>query len=207
MTQRMAMDGLLARLARRGLPDGETAVRALRATLAVLGERLVDDEAAALAEVLPAELAPAVENVEYDSDFGSADLYDRVRHRELTTPGDAKEHAEMIIGALGEFLDDDLRARLARALPLQVAEVLLGRPVDQEPPPHGMPPRAAKASTLATGRAGSRHPLCDASAAAAVGQTHSVACNPWPHDDTKLSSSRGLTQERLHETLADSRRR
>lgn len=204
MIRRMTLDGLLERLARRGLPDRETAHRALRATLAVLGERLVDDEAAALAEVLPAELARVVENAEYDADFGSADLYERVRCREMTTAGDAKEHASIILGALGELLDDDVRARLARALPLQVAEVLLGRPAGEAPPPHWMPPRAEKAATLATGRAGSRHPLCDASAAA--GQTHSVACNPSPHGDTKLSTSRGLTQERLHESLADSRR-
>lgn len=201
MTERMTLDRLLERLARRGLPDGETARHALRATLAVLGERLVDGEAAALAAVLPAELAPVVENAEYDADFGSADLYDRVRRRELTTAGDAKEHAEMIVGALEDCLDGDLRTRLARALPRQVAEVLLGRPAGDEPPAHRIAPRAEKAATLATGRGGSRHPLCEASAPA--GQTHSVAGNPSPHEDTKLSSSTGLTQERLHETLAD----
>ncbi len=204
MSERMTFDGLLERLARRGLPDRETAKRALRATLAVLGERLVDDEAAALAELLPAELAPAVDNVEYDADFGSADLYERVGRRELTAAGAAKEHAEMVLGALGDFLDDDLRTRLARALPRQVGEVLLGRPAWDEPPPHGMPARAETVTTLAMGRIGSRHPLSEATAPA--GQTHSVACNPSPHDDTKLSTSSGLTQERLHESLADSRR-
>ena len=64
--------------------------------------------------------------------------------------------------------------------------------------------RAEKVATLATGRAGSAHPLCDASAPA--GQTHSVACNPSPHADTKLSTSSGLTQDRLRETLAEGRR-
>ena len=204
MSERMTLDGLLERLARRGLPDRETAKRALRATLAVLGERLVDDEAAALAALLPAELAPAVGNVEYDADFGSADLYERVGRRELTAAGAAKEHAEMVLGALGDCLDDDLRTRLARALPRQVGEVLLGRPAWDEPPPHGTPARAETVATLAMGRTGSRHPLCDATAPA--GQAHSVASNPSPHDATKLSTSRGLTQERLHESLADSRR-
>ena len=204
MTGRMTLDGLLDRVARRGLTDGETAHRALRATLAVLGERLVDDEAAALADVLPAELAPTVENVEYDADFGSADLYDRVRRREMTTAGDAKEHVEMIVGALGDCLGADLRTRLARALPRQVAEVLLGRPAGDDPPSHRIAPLPENAATLATGRGGSRHPLCEASATA--GQTHSVVCNPSPHDETKLSTSTGLTQERLHETLAAARR-
>ena len=205
MSARMTLDDLLERFARRGLPDSETAMRAVRSTLAVLGERLVDDEAAALAGVLPAELATSLERVEYDADFGSADLYERVGRRELTTAGDAKEHAEIVIGALGELLDDDLRMRLARALPRQVGAVLLGRPAFGEPPPHRMPSRAPTApTTLAMGCSGSRHPLCEATAPA--GQTHSVACNPSPHDGTKLSTSRGLTQERLHESLADSRR-
>jgi hypothetical protein len=33
--------------------------------------------------------------------------------------------------------------------------------------------------------------------------SHSVAANDNPHGDTKLSSSRGTTQEREHETLAE----
>jgi hypothetical protein len=33
----------------------------------------------------------------------------------------------------------------------------------------------------------------------------SVARSDAPHEDTKLSSARGTTQERLHETLAEGR--
>jgi hypothetical protein len=33
--------------------------------------------------------------------------------------------------------------------------------------------------------------------------SHSVAANDNPHGETKLSSSRGTTQEREHETLAE----
>ena len=129
-------EALLERSTQRGLSDGETARRTLRATLAVLGQRLVDDEAAALADVLPSEMASAVENVEYDADFDSADFYERVARRTLTPAGNARELAEIVIGALGECLDEDLRVRLARALLLQIAAVLLGRQRGESPPPH-----------------------------------------------------------------------
>ncbi|HLM72216.1 MAG TPA: hypothetical protein VK459_05985 [Polyangiaceae bacterium] len=48
---------------------------------------------------------------------------------------------------------------------------------------------------------GSGHPLSEARFEPA--HTHSVARSDNPHEDTKLSSSRGLTQERLEDTLAE----
>ena len=160
MSARITLKALVERFTRRGLPDGETARRVLRATLAVLGERLVDDEATALADALPAEVAPVVENVEYDADFGSADFYERVARRTLTPAGDAKELAEMIVGALGDCLDHDLRTRLARALPRQVVEVLLlGRERDDAPAPYGMRRRALEVATLARRSPRARDPL------------------------------------------------
>jgi hypothetical protein len=54
--------------------------------------------------------------------------------------------------------------------------------------------------TLSEGKPGSRHPLSEARLDRA--QSNSVARADEPHADTKLSSARGLTQERLHETLA-----
>jgi hypothetical protein len=47
------------------------------------------------------------------------------------------------------------------------------------------------------------HPLSEA--APTAGQTHSVARNPSPHEETKLSAAKGLTQERLYETLGSGR--
>jgi uncharacterized protein (DUF2267 family) len=207
---RPSMEDLLERLARRGLEDAELAARALRATLAVLGERLVDDEATALVEVLPPELGRLVENVEYDTDFSSAELYHRVARRERTTDARAKEVAEIVIAALGESMDDDHQVRLARALPDGISDLLLGRPERPrgEPPPYGTGTstrrREKTSRTLATGRPGSEHPLSEAPPPS--GHAHSVARNPVPHSDTNLSTSSGLTQERLHETLAEARR-
>jgi hypothetical protein len=54
--------------------------------------------------------------------------------------------------------------------------------------------------TLAEGRPGSRRPLAEARPPA--GQADSVARTDNPHGDTKLSSARGLTQEREKESIA-----
>jgi uncharacterized protein (DUF2267 family) len=123
----VTMETLLAVMARRGLPDAAAAARALRATLHVLGECFVDDEALALAEVLPEELARIVDNVEYDGARGTADLYDRVGVYAHTSAPRATEHAQIVLAALGELIDHERRSRFARALPDQAAEVLLGR--------------------------------------------------------------------------------
>jgi hypothetical protein len=54
--------------------------------------------------------------------------------------------------------------------------------------------------TLATGRPGSQHPVSEAHPETA--QERSVVNAENPHAETKLSSSRGTTQERRAETLA-----
>lgn len=200
---RIRKDVLLENLARRGLEDEVTALHALRSTLAVLGERLVDDEAEALAAVLPQDIARSIEDVDYDTDFNTAELFERVRRREHSTPARSKESAEIVLSALGECLSRDRRVRIARALPERAAELLLGDRELGEPPPHGIAPRAPRIATLASARPGSTHPLSES--APPGGQAHSVARNPSPHADTKLSTAKGLTQEQLDETLGAGR--
>lgn len=182
-----------------GLPDEGTARRALRVTLAVLGERLTDDEACALASRLPKTLAAALDDAEYDGDFDAAEFYERVRRREGATPGFAHEDADVALRAIGTVLDTDLQTRLLRALPDGIARHLVPRPVGT-PPPHVPPSAGPAVTTLGSGRPGSRHPVAEAAVERA--QTHSVVRATEPHADTKLSSSHGTTQERLGETLA-----
>jgi len=202
MTPRISMAAVLDRLAEQGLQD-EAARRSLYATVAVLGERLVDDEARALAEALPGELAESIEGVEYDSDFSTEELFERVRRRMHTTPARAREDAEIVLAALGDFMSQDRRRRIAHGLPEQAAEIWLGTRELGEPPPHRSPSRAPPMSTLASARPGSTHPLSEA--APPAGQLHSVARNPSPHEETKLSGAKGLTQERLDDTLGAGR--
>lgn len=189
---RITMQTLLDGLAQRGLADKTASRHVLRATLAVLGERLVDDEAQALGEVLPAELAECIDRSEYDGDFGAEELFDRVRRREHTPDSRAKESAEIVLTVLGACLGPDVRMRIARGLPARAAELLLGgRECSGEPSPHRDAPRASRTVTLAGGRSGSRHPLSEA--APPAGHAHSVALNLSPHGATKLSGAKGVT--------------
>jgi uncharacterized protein (DUF2267 family) len=205
MTPRISMLTLFDRLTDQGLVDEKTARRVLHATLAVLGERLVVDEARALAEALPAELAALVLGSEYDADFSADELFERVRRRarEPRNAAHAREAAEIVLAVLGECLDPDRRRRIARGLPGQAAELLLGGRELGEPPPHRMAPLAPEIATLASSRPGSTHPLYEA--APPSGHMHSVARNPSPHAETKLSGAKGLTQERLDDTLGSGR--
>jgi uncharacterized protein (DUF2267 family) len=197
------MDLLMARLAERGLADDETARAALRATLAVLGERLVEDEGRALANVLPADLAAIIESSAYDADISADELFERVGRRLRTNASRAREDAEIVLAALGECMTLDVRRRIARGLPEQAAELLRGDRELGEPPPHASAPHAPKIATLASSRPGSMHPLSEAEPPS--GQAHSVARNASPHVETKLSGAKGLTQERFDDTLGAGR--
>jgi uncharacterized protein (DUF2267 family) len=189
---RMTMQTLLDGLAQRGLADERAARHLLRATLAVLGERLLDDEAQALGEAVPAELAECIDRSEYDCDFSAEELFERVRRREHTPDSRAKESAEIVLTVLGACLVPEVRMRIARGLPARAAELLRGEyEGGGEPLPHRDAPRASRTVTLAAGRSGSSHPLSEA--APSPGHEHSVALNPSPHGDTKLSGAKGVT--------------
>lgn len=197
----MSAQALVERVMSGGIPDQATAERALRAVLSTLGERLTEDEAHVLATRLPADLARVVDESDYDLDFDAGEFYERTRLREHTTPGLAREHADVVLRVVGEALGE-VSSRIVRALPADIGRQLVG-PDDGEPPPHAPPPRASHLSTLAHGRPGSAHPLSEA--APSAGHQSSVARSDDPHGETKLSSGRGLTQERLRETLATGR--
>jgi len=186
---------------RTGLPDRLTAELALRATLGALAARLTKDEAEALSARLPPMLARVVELVEYEGDLDADTIYERVGRRSGTPTRIAREQADVVLAALAEHLDDELKRRLVRALPEPIAERF--REHDEgEPPPHPIVV-APPASTLATGRPGSRRPLSEARPERA--HAESIARSDDPHAERKLSTSRGLTQELLGRTLATGR--
>jgi uncharacterized protein (DUF2267 family) len=165
MSARISLDTILDRLAERGLTDEARARRVLHATLAVVGERLVEDEARALAEVLPDELAPIVSTAGYDSDFTAEELFDRVGRREHASDrpsGRAREEAEVVLAVLGDCLSADRRHRVARGLPGVAGPLVAGDRVLGEPPPHATAARAPRVATVASSRPGSTHPLSGA---------------------------------------------
>ena len=63
------------------------------------------------------------------------------------------------------------------------------------------PAHAGGGHRLADGRPGSAHPLSEAKASEA--HAESVARTDDPHAETRLSSAKGMTQEREQESLAE----
>lgn len=205
----MQQRDLIERIAKElGTLRRAEAARALEATLEVLRERFVDADAHALADALPASLAQRLRHGAYDRDFDEPEFYERVRAREGVSLGAAAEHVQVVLSVLGALLPDAPRRLLRENLPPKLALRVDEAPsaVSEAPParePHATPaPRIRAAGrTLATGVAGSTRPLSESRPERA--HTHSIAREDNPHGDTKLSSARGLTQEREHETLAE----
>jgi uncharacterized protein (DUF2267 family) len=193
----MTPSDLYDTLAKDGLDDRAVAKHALRSTLIAFAERLTDDETASLAAALPPELSAIVRSTSYDGEIDAAELFERVRRREKVGAGVARERAQIVLRALAEHLPEDVLTRLRRHLPGDIGALLARREVDRGVAEHAV--RAGEGHSLARGRPGSRRPLSEARPT----RTHaeSVAAEN-PHGDTKLSSARGLTQERLGETLA-----
>lgn len=195
---------------RAAFASSDDAERLLDATLAVLGERLMRDEATALGGVLGPDLARVVTASGYDRDFDAGELYDRVRLREATgtdapAAATAREHVHVVLRAIAARLDEGTRRRVVRALPDEIGDLLAAPgPRVFDLPPHGdhhAPPSSVR--SLATGRPGSLHPLSEGRLDGAHSQ--SVARSDDPHGETKLSSARGTTQERRAHTLATGR--
>jgi len=195
----MSEKAILQRIMVLGGLSEEAASTALGATLAALGERLLDEDRALLARGLPDELAASVLERTYQGEFDVAEFFDRIRRREGVRLGFAHEHGQVVCRVLGETLSEELRVRIERVLPESYVE-LLDPPRDAQPAPDHRGTCLRGHRTLATGRGGSEHPLSESRPQ--VAQAHSVVCEANPHADTKMSSATGTTQERLEESLA-----
>lgn len=177
------------------------------AVLLTLGERLTRDEVAILAGQVPEAiihwLRPGTRAGAVDLD----EVYARVAQRAGLRRPRAMEATQIVCRALTEDLADDARARLVAHLGPALGRLF-------EAPGGSMPsvrlerparparaPRPGEGHTLVNGRPGSRHPLSEARPERA--QAESVVRSDNPHGDSKLSSARGVTQEVLHETLAE----
>lgn len=192
-----------------GFQQDTDAEVALEATLKALGAVLLPHEREEVARSLPRALKTALDTPEFAVDVGLEAFFARVQHREKVSIGRAREHAQIACRALAEMAPPELVASLSHRLPRLKSLFELPEPL---PPPDeperlsevlpevNLSSRAPFERTLAGGRPGSRHPLSEARPERA--HMHSVARSDSPHGDTKLSSSRGLTQEREHETLA-----
>ena len=167
-----------------GMPEGrEDLGSAVQVVVSVIAAELPTLDRDALARLLPFDLLAR-------EPWASPDVFAAVA-RALHLPlGPAIELTEAVLRVLGTSVAPTLPQRLEKHLPANLVSHFLGRPptvpplrsalrVPEEPPPR---------RTLSSGRLGSEHPL--SASAPHPAHQHSVAENPSPHDDTKLSGAR-----------------
>ena len=189
---------IIARVRELGPFTGDDdATRAVASTLQALARLLTRDERDELAAALPAELRHVVPATRDQPSAKESDLYLWVAVIQGIPLNRAVEHVQIACRALAEQLPEAIRSRLQRNLReigALFAPAALAEPNSDRPPP-------PIAHDLAEGHEGGRHPLATANPAL-MAHRHSVARNADPHSDSRLSSARGLTQEREDETFA-----
>lgn len=177
--------------------DDDATSRACAATVRALGEVLTLDEREQLARSFPADVRRALPPGHPTAPFDENHFYWRVAIAEGVPLPIATEHAQVVCRVLGELMPNEERARLVRHLP-EIGR-LFEPPLPSPVPVHAAP-RSAQ-NDLAEGRPGGSHPLADADPAG-LAHRHSVARSSDPHAESRLSTARGLTQEREDHTLA-----
>lgn len=196
----MTQEELIDALVERGFADRDAASRAMQAAVGAFTQCLTHAEAEAFARSFAGDLAAHARRPadSKDETCGVEAFYETVGRRENVSPAAAREHAQLVLAVVADRLDPEVRARLARSLPADVGALLRPRELG-EAPEHRHPSHTPPLATLASGRPGSRHPLSEAAPDRA--QAHSVVKEANPHGETKLSSARGLTQERLGDAI------
>ena len=96
--------------------QGET-VRAIRATLETLGERLVTDEANHLAAQLPQEIGHYLRQVDTTDRFSLNEFFQRVAERETIDMPEAAYHARAVISVLTEAVTPNQLEHVRGQLP------------------------------------------------------------------------------------------
>lgn len=162
---------------------------ALRTVLSGIGARL----GAATRNLLAEELPPP-----FDTMVEAGDASLPIEERMLAHAKSAGEARELV-ASVGHVLVDVLSTDVVERLRDEPSLA----PFLGEPAPEREHARTDRPRGLAAGHFGSSHPLAEAHPDRV--QAASVASTANPHDDSKLSSAHGTTQEQLHETLAEGR--
>ncbi|MFB6122423.1 MAG: DUF2267 domain-containing protein [Haloferacaceae archaeon] len=102
--------------------EGE-AVRAARATLTTLGERLQAGEADDLASSLPMEIDRFLREAESGQRFGYDEFIDRVSEREGVDRADAVYHAKVVVGLVGEVTQVTEMRQVENQLPADFGDL------------------------------------------------------------------------------------
>lgn len=113
------------------LPDADSARTAVRATLAVLGQRLAGGESRDLAAQLPEPLAEVLPSSGAGERFGVDEFYARVARLEgdRCTPGQARQHARAVASALRAAITGGELADVRSQLPADYDDLFATGPV------------------------------------------------------------------------------
>jgi uncharacterized protein (DUF2267 family) len=95
---------------------GDT-VRAIRATLETLGERITTDEASHLAAQLPGEIGYYLGQVKTTETFSLNEFFERVAKREMLGLPDATHHARAVVSVLSDAVTPNQWEHLRAQLP------------------------------------------------------------------------------------------
>lgn len=114
-----------------GLPDNDSAQRAVQATLAVLGQRLSGGEAKDLASQLPGGLKEYLPDEGAGERFDVSTFYERIAEREGVTTAQARQHARAIAKGLETALTDGEWNNVTSQLPTDYQDFLGTEPVQK----------------------------------------------------------------------------
>jgi uncharacterized protein (DUF2267 family) len=92
---------------RAGIATDTEAQTACCATLNVLTERIPEDKALGLADLVPAELVECLRQEQYAQQFDINEFYRRVGNREGVSPDVAVDHAQAVIDVLKQAVPAD----------------------------------------------------------------------------------------------------
>lgn len=99
------------------LPDMGRGVRAARAVLQTLGERLPEADADALTKALPREIDQFVHDAEAGQEFPYREFVKRIAEIERSDPPDASYHAQLVMQIVAEAIPESVLERVRNALP------------------------------------------------------------------------------------------
>jgi uncharacterized protein (DUF2267 family) len=180
--------------------------RAFDATLQAMRRGMNEDEADWLAVALGPALSAPLLRESHNGELSVDELYRWTKRYTKLRKGVAVEQAQVVCRTLAELLPKPDLERLERHLPMLAP--LLRVPEGPEPPPRAArsPRNEGRSQTLAAGRPGSSRPLNEAGGSSPAAtktppdpdplHDHSLARAREPHNDTKLSSSPGVSQDR-----------
>ncbi|MDX2091234.1 MAG: DUF2267 domain-containing protein [Kofleriaceae bacterium] len=171
------------------------AIQATRSVLAMLAVYASPEQRRFVAAELPASLATALNEPVNPDEFAAS--LEHVGEPPLRA-GQAHELVASICRVLAEELSTEALELLRAVAPAELGRLLNppGAEVTGRPTTRGY-------ESLAAGKPGSAHPIADTPTERA--QPESLAASTDGHEDTKLATAHGTTQERAHTTLAEGR--